>query len=113
MSSRGIGAWPQGRLALSSTRMGDKTGAQCVCRRLASALAQSGCQPRRVEPTAKASDMRRVRGRRTMTILSAERNEDVANVCSGVLTLRIAEGGGVGEREASVSGQQREMRAVG
>ena len=48
-----------------------------------------------------------------MTILSAERDEDVADVCSGVLTLRIAEGGGVGEREASVSGQQREMRAMG
>ena len=48
-----------------------------------------------------------------MTILSAERNEDVADVFRSTLTHCIAEGGGVGEREASVSGQQREMRAVG
>lgn len=73
-----------------------------MCRRLASALAQSGCQPRRVEPTAKASDMRRVRDRRTMTILSAERNEDVADECSGVLTLRIAEGEGWAKGGVSV-----------
>lgn len=47
--------------------------------------------------TANASVMRRAIDRRATAILSAERKGDEADERSEVLTLRIAEGGGVGE----------------
>lgn len=62
-----------------------------------STLATVSSQSRRVEMTAKASVMLRAINRRAMAILSAERNGDEADVRSKVQTLRIAEGGGVGE----------------
>lgn len=68
-----------------------------------SALARGRSPPRRVEQTANASVMLRDIDRRATSILSTDRNVDESVERTGVLTQRIAEGGGVGEGEALVS----------
>lgn len=76
---------------------------------LPSAPARGRSPPRRVEQTANASVMLRDIDRRATSILSTDRNVDESVERTGVLTQRIAEGGGVGDREALMAWQRTVM----
>lgn len=87
----------------------NKTRTDACVDGLAPTLAPGRSPPRRVEQTANASVMLRDIDRRATSILSPDRNVDESAERTGVLIQRIAEGGGVGDREALMAWQRTVM----